>query len=195
MLWLRWSKLSTLQNVLRVILKWRSVSTVLLRRQVPEKEHVHKSYCFIWHTVMSLKIEHKHLLSTFCVEGSLVLSLDQLLLFSPSFSKKWGSVRTPFCHFLNFKEIRVQYWNQFRPILKRKHDNFPVAFSVFYIFSEFSSGNDGSTKAVPVSSCRQPIFGINFPRLLYLCSFSPTCVASVAILGTAFPSIFSGPMS
>lgn len=174
-----------------------SVSTVLMPRQMPEKKHVRKSYCFVWHTVMSVEMEHRHLLSTFCVEGSFVLNLDQLFLFSPSCSKKgkWGYVRVPFCHFLNFKEIPVQYWNQFRPILKRKHDNIPVAFSVFYALSEFSFGNGESTKAVPVSSCRQPVFGINFPRLLYLCSFSPTCVASVAILGAAFPSMFSGPMS
>lgn len=149
------------------------VSTVLMSRQMPEKEHVHKSYCFVWPTVMSLKIEHKHLPSTLCVEGSLVLNLDQFFLFSPSCSKKWkwSYVRTPFCHFPNFKEIPVQYWNQSRPILKRKHNNIPVAFSVFYIFCEFSSGNGGSTKAVPVSSCRQPVFGINFPSLLCLCSF------------------------
>lgn len=48
---------------------------------------------------------------------------------------------------------------------------------------------------MPGSSCRQPVFGINFPRLLSLCSFSPTDVASVVILGTVFPSIFSGTMS
>lgn len=38
-----------------------SISTVLMPRQMPEKEHVLESYCFVWHIVMSLKIEHEHL--------------------------------------------------------------------------------------------------------------------------------------
>lgn len=51
-----------------------------------------------------------------------------------------------------------------------------MACNVFYIFFEFSSSNGGSTKAMPISSCRQPVFGINSPRLLICVPFHPhTC--------------------
>lgn len=174
-----------------------SISPVLMPRQMPEKEHVRKSYCFLWHTVMNYENWTQASPSTFGVEGGLVLNLDHFFLSRISHSKKWkwGYVRTPSCHFPNFKEISVWNWNRFGPIFKRKHNKIPMACTVFCIFFEFSSGNGGSTKAVPVSSCRQPVFDINSRRLLYLCSFSPIRVASVVILGTVFPTVFSGLMS
>lgn len=68
--------------------------------------------------------------------------------------------------------------------------------NMFCILFEASFSNSGSTKAVPVSTCRQPVFVVNSPRLLYLCSFSPTRIASVVILRTVFlPSTFLGPVS
>lgn len=64
----------------------------------------------------------------------------------------------------------------------RESTKFPVAYNVFYIFFKFFSSNHGSTKPVPVSIYRQPVFGINSQNLLCLCTISPTCMASVVIL-------------
>lgn len=109
--------------------------------------------------------------STSCLEGSLVLNPDQFFLSSLSCPKtwKWGYVRTPSCHFPHFKEISVWNLNQFGPIFKRNH-KIPMTCKVFYVFFEFSSSNGGSSKAVPVSSCRQPIFAV---ILVFL--FTHTC--------------------
>lgn len=55
----------------------------------------------------------------------------------------------------------------------RDSTKLPVSYNVFCIFFKFFCSSHGSTKLVPISSCRQPVFGINSPKLLYLCTFSP----------------------
>lgn len=101
-------------------------------------------------------------------------------------------------HFPAISEILRKYLSRTEislgPFLRESTTRFQRP-AMFFIFFELSSSNGGSTKAVPVCSCRQPVFGINSPRLLYLCSFSPTPVPSVVILGTVFPRMFSELMS
>lgn len=75
----------------------------------------------------------------------------------------------------------------------RDSTKLPVSYNVFCIFFKFFCSSHGSIKLVPVSSCRQPVFGINSPKLLYLCTFSPTYTVSVAILGDCFLVCFQRP--
>ena len=172
MLGLRWSELSTLQSVLRVVLKWR----VSFHSPYAQVDVWGGTYAWELLFCLTYKNEPENWTqasaSTCCVEGGLVPNIGRFFLSSLSCSekRKWGYVRTPSCRFSNFEEIAVWNRNQFGPVFKRKHSKVPATCSVFYIFFELASGNGGSTEAVTAeaSGCRWPVFGI---RLLHLCSF------------------------
>lgn len=181
MLWLRWIKLSTLQNVLGVILKWRVCfhSPYALCPGRCLRINVLENDCFVWYTVMRLKIEHKH----HAVLRGLVLNVHRFFLSSPFCLKKrkQGYVRTPSCCLPDFKEMLVWNWSWFRPVFKRKYKVPSGLQCVLYFLQVFSL----AVMEVPnlwLSAVVDSLCLVLIPANCYVCvSFHPH-MASVVIL-------------
>lgn len=130
-----------------------------------------ENYCFVWHTVMSLKIEHKHLSVLREVWFWIWISYSYLVLLAQKNENEAVSGHLPAVSWILRKCLSGTEIDS--SLFLRESTKFPVA-NVFYIFFKLFSSNHGSTKPVPVSSCRQLVFGINSLKLLHLCTFSPT---------------------